>query len=377
MMTNDTDDTDDTKCSYALEMSSMDQQFIGQQFIYDTTVSHSDDNADRMLLVSGYIQIMQHTLHIASIPLDISNLIKHFYGTKYHVHGPAPSADEFDYAVEILTPIKMLGMTHNHNTICSCISDFAKKNIIAGSQIIQMNDIFFSELIHQNDENITSKMFKEIKQKTPSCIVFRCKRTSIQKGIHLQINVTFNAITQDNRFPYHCFKKSILQSLFKNAFDNEVDVYQVYGNKLNGGVSILLFVRSEEGQRIIKGEVMVEIGKCFQDIVSEHCIVSCTQQVFERRGNRLNCGFYNVTEDDFFSHKQTLMSLLYTVKGVDNGKNAWYLVLCDPDKLDTFLEELKSPIIHLEDHGNIIFSSYGDDIPKSIEDKASNMYDFQ
>lgn len=376
----------------------MDQQFIGQQFIYKDE-SNVDDNVDDkkcnkeiseiILLVFGYIHNMEKELNLFNIiiPIDVFKLIKYFYGKKYYINGPGPNNDEFDYAVEILTPINMLGITHNHNRICSCNSKFAKKNIIVGSQIIQMNDKYISENVHKNDWRIMSQIFKEIKQKTPSCIVFRHKKNSIDKGLHFQINVSFDNISKNNnkRFPYHKFTKKLTESILNKAFGNNdlIEVYQIYGYKIVGGVCILCFYHNEEiknngfnkNEWIEKKEK--EILEYFHKDIDKNCVIKIEQELFERRGNRLNCGFLNIcTEEEFMRDKQTLMSLVYTVKGIDDGRSAWYLVLCDPDKIDIFLKELNAPIIHLEDHGHIINSSYGDDMPKIIEQNAFKMYDF-
>ena len=332
-------------------------------------------------MVFGYIRIFGY------IPIDIIELIKFFYGKKYYIFGPSPLNDEFDFAVEILTPISMLGITHNHNTICSCTSDFAKKNIIVGSTIIQMNDQFIDENVHKNDWRIMSKIFKEIKQKTPSCIIFRHKKSAIDKGLHFQIDVRFksdlSSTKNKERFPYYKFTKTQIKEILDKAFDDNdlVQVYQIYGYKKGGGVAILFFVHDQDRKlgyfkdELIKKEKAIE--SIFKKYFEKEFIISCRQQLYERRGNKLHNGFSNVfNEEEFMNDKQTIMSLIYTVKGIDDGRNAWYLVLCDPDKLEIFLKELNAPIIHLEDHGYIIKSSYGDDMPKAVEQTAFKMFDF-
>ena len=66
--------------------------------------------------------------------------------------------------------------------------------------------------------------------------------------------------------------------------------------------------------------------------------------------------------------------LIYLVKGVDAGKNAWYYVLVERLKVSLFLKALNDDIIHLEDYGKILYSAYGDHPPKEISDKIRDEY---
>jgi hypothetical protein len=59
---------------------------------------------------------------------------------------------------------------------------------------------------------------------------------------------------------------------------------------------------------------------------------------------------------------------LYLVKGTDDDKPAWYFVLVDEDKMKDFLINLGEPIIHLEDHGEVLKSGYGKEPPKEVKD---------
>ena len=72
--------------------------------------------------------------------------------------------------------------------------------------------------------------------------------------------------------------------------------------------------------------------------------------------------------------KKALSDLIYLVKGVDAGRNAWYYVLVDRVKLQLFLKALNDDIIHLEEYGVILFSAYGDEPPQDITDKLKEEY---
>jgi hypothetical protein len=72
--------------------------------------------------------------------------------------------------------------------------------------------------------------------------------------------------------------------------------------------------------------------------------------------------------------KKMQAELIYLVKGVDAGRNAWYYVLVDRLKVQLFLKALNDDIIHLENYGEILFSAYGDEPPESITNKLKQEY---
>lgn len=72
--------------------------------------------------------------------------------------------------------------------------------------------------------------------------------------------------------------------------------------------------------------------------------------------------------------KATMADLIYLVKGVDDGRNAWYYVLVDRLKVSLFLKALNDDIIHLENYGVILYSAYGDEPPQEITDKLKKEY---
>jgi hypothetical protein len=72
--------------------------------------------------------------------------------------------------------------------------------------------------------------------------------------------------------------------------------------------------------------------------------------------------------------KRAMAELIYLVKGVDAGRNAWYYVLVERNKVQLFLKALNDDIIHLEHYGKILYSAYGDEPPAEITGKLKEEY---
>lgn len=72
--------------------------------------------------------------------------------------------------------------------------------------------------------------------------------------------------------------------------------------------------------------------------------------------------------------KKMQAELIYLVKGIDAGRNAWYYVLVDRLKLQLFLKALNDDIIHLENYGKILYSAYGDEPPAEITNRLKEEY---
>lgn len=72
--------------------------------------------------------------------------------------------------------------------------------------------------------------------------------------------------------------------------------------------------------------------------------------------------------------KKMQAELIYLVKGVDAGRNAWYYVLVERLKVQLFLKALNDEIIHLENYGKILFSAYGDEPPADVTEKVKEEY---
>jgi hypothetical protein len=72
--------------------------------------------------------------------------------------------------------------------------------------------------------------------------------------------------------------------------------------------------------------------------------------------------------------KKMQAELIYLVKGVDAGRNAWYYVLVERLKVQLFLKALNDDIIHLENYGKILYSAYGDEPPAEITGELKEEY---
>ncbi len=89
----------------------------------------------------------------------------------------------------------------------------------------------------------------------------------------------------------------------------------------------------------------------------------------------------DIAQKDFPSNRKPVdplkkmqAELIYLVKGIDAGRNAWYYVLVDRLKLQLFLKALNDEIIHLENYGRILYSAYGDDPSIEITAKLKEEY---
>lgn len=90
-----------------------------------------------------------------------------------------------------------------------------------------------------------------------------------------------------------------------------------------------------------------------------------------------NSTFESTPENKAPENKVNYADLIYLVKGVDDGKKAWYYVLVDKPKLSNFLKALNDDNIHLENYGKILYSAYGDEPPSEITDKLKKEYNIK
>ena len=72
--------------------------------------------------------------------------------------------------------------------------------------------------------------------------------------------------------------------------------------------------------------------------------------------------------------KKMQADLIYLVKGIDAGRNAWYYILVERPKVQLFLKALNDDIIHLDQYGEILFSAYGEEPPSDITEKLKEEY---
>jgi hypothetical protein len=75
--------------------------------------------------------------------------------------------------------------------------------------------------------------------------------------------------------------------------------------------------------------------------------------------------------------KKMQAELIYLVKGIDAGRNAWYYVLVERLKVQLFVKALNDDIIHLENYGKILYSAYGEEPPANITDQLKEEYGIQ
>lgn len=72
--------------------------------------------------------------------------------------------------------------------------------------------------------------------------------------------------------------------------------------------------------------------------------------------------------------KRAQAEYIYLVKGIDNGRKAWYYVLVERLKVQLFLKALNDDIIHLENYGKILYSAYGEEPPAAITQQLKDEY---
>ena len=105
-----------------------------------------------------------------------------------------------------------------------------------------------------------------------------------------------------------------------------------------------------------------------------------TSQALESKNPEPTKTFSEISQKDPSNLKQVdpkkkmQAELIYLVKGIDAGRNAWYYVLVERLKVQLFLKALNDEIIHLENYGKILFSAYGDEPPVSVTDQLKEEY---
>jgi hypothetical protein len=86
---------------------------------------------------------------------------------------------------------------------------------------------------------------------------------------------------------------------------------------------------------------------------------------------------FGYVEADFKHYLSDAGGLVYEVKGTDKARKAWYMVLVDPEKRGEFLLRLDDDIIHLEDHGIILKSAYGDKAPENVLREVKDRFEIE
>eukprot|EP01084_Bolivina_argentea_P054631 100189_1 len=333
------------------------------QFIYN---DHSDwkslTTKKLPLLFLGYASQLNTSNN------KIIELIKAFVGKQYVIHQSAAPQKYFDYILKLKNPIEQIGIQYEHNTITYVLTEFAKHNVIAGSRIEQINGVSIADDIEYEYLN---NLIEDAKHNTPSYIIFRCNRQLMTNGVHLQYNVNLAPQHKSRKFPYFKFSKAILYNVLCDD-QNDINIYQVYGDKFRGGLSILMFEARPTQYTVEElNQKDLEIQRKIQEKISNHLIVVRKQNMFGRKADILEC-FSNPLYQHIFVENALvkIIYLLRVIKGIDNGKHAWYLHLCDPDKLK------QKSNIPLTEYGTIIDSGFGLEPSKVMKDNCTALFSF-
>jgi hypothetical protein len=116
----------------------------------------------------------------------------------------------------------------------------------------------------------------------------------------------------------------------------------------------------------------------------KECVKAKGRKLSTSERNRLNarkvCSITKAAElgfveDDFRHYRSDIGEKIYIVKGVDDSRNAWYIVYIDPVKCGEFLKGLNDDIIHLDNHGFILKSAYGDNPPDATSVEVKRLYE--
>lgn len=107
---------------------------------------------------------------------------------------------------------------------------------------------------------------------------------------------------------------------------------------------------------------------------SESMVQKSAAEPQQNAGNAAQTGMAAAAQKAIDPMKRMQADLIYLVKGIDAGRNAWYYVLVDRLKLQLFLKALNDDIIHLENYGKILYSAYGDEPPADVTNKLKGEY---
>ncbi len=68
---------------------------------------------------------------------------------------------------------------------------------------------------------------------------------------------------------------------------------------------------------------------------------------------------------------------IFLVRGLDTtGHNAWYYVMVDRGKRESFRTQAGSPLLKLTDYGQILHSGFGEHPPEAIRLRMEDEYGF-
>lgn len=89
-------------------------------------------------------------------------------------------------------------------------------------------------------------------------------------------------------------------------------------------------------------------------------------------------GSFSKDKKSFMDHLiSSRGDLCFKIVGRDiTGEIAWYYVLVDKDKKDSFLKHKPGDSYNIEDYGKIIVSGYGEEVPEDIQEMLKEKYGF-
>ena len=97
---------------------------------------------------------------------------------------------------------------------------------------------------------------------------------------------------------------------------------------------------------------------------------------FDFKKIKINGHFYTQNNIKYVINynKKVLASRIYSVKGIDNNREAYYYILVTNSTF-IFNKCLDADIIHLENHGVILSSGYGKKAPENIDEEMNYEFD--
>ena len=145
-----------------------------------------------------------------------------------------------------------------------------------------------------------------------------------------------------------------------------------FGDEMQGDVhadSMMIF--RIRGTMSFKGNYKEFLRKTVIDLLYELAAVMGDRRVSIQGVSLDKAGIKQLAATKFGN--KALGHRIYKVKGVDAGRNAWYFVLVT-GSVSHFKKCTGDEVIHLEDHGKILFSAYGDEAPDATKKKVMEQY---
>ena len=229
---------------------------------------------------------------------------------------------------------------------------------------------------------------KKALQKPFTIIVGSITDEMLKKTYQICVEIKFNKIENILDTPLHLFgldtiDKQVLQKVKQFgysytlqdivAFDRGVFLFFDCDNinELNSND-----IKTIESNILARVTQLIEKDRKLQakNDVDFSCEVKMIEFRFATKKQHL-CGLikYKFSQTNDYQ-AQNLADLVYIVKGIDEGRNAWYYVLVNPSTLQKFHRDRNKDIMHLEDCGTILYSAFGDEPSKEVTDMLKKEY---